>query len=133
MKQGEEKFHKVNLSTPRPKGRGLLEVHPEPRLSTPPSKAGLRAAERVNPGTYVLVWIGLFILTGITVSLGGMNLKGLSILVPLLVAATKSGLVLSYFMHLKYETGLLFKLMIPIVLATLTIFIGLTFSDVAFR
>jgi len=23
---------KVNLSTPRPKGRGLLEVHPEPRL-----------------------------------------------------------------------------------------------------
>jgi len=36
-------------------------------------------------------------------------------------------------MHLKSETGLLFKLMIPIVLATLTIFIGLTFSDVAFR
>jgi hypothetical protein len=38
----------VNLSTPRPKGRGLLEVHPEPRLSTPRSKAGLRAAERVK-------------------------------------------------------------------------------------
>jgi hypothetical protein len=38
----------VNLSTPRPEGRGLLEVHPEPRLSTPPSKAGLRAAERVK-------------------------------------------------------------------------------------
>ena len=88
---------------------------------------------KVNPRTYVLVWIGLLILTGITVSLAGMNLRGLSILVPLLVAAMKSGLVLSYFMHLKYETGLLFKLMIPIVLATLTIFIGLTFSDVAFR
>jgi len=83
--------------------------------------------------TYVLVWIGLFILTGITVSLAGMNLRGLSILVPLLIAAMKSGLVLGYFMHLKYETGLLFKLMIPIVLAALTIFIGLTFSDVAFR
>jgi hypothetical protein len=26
----------VNLSTLRPKGRGLLEVHPEPRFSTPP-------------------------------------------------------------------------------------------------
>ena len=87
----------------------------------------------VKPKTYVLVWVGLLILTGITVSLAGMNLKGLSILVPLLIAATKSGLVLSYFMHLKYETGLLFKLMIPIVLAALTIFIGLTFSDVAFR
>jgi hypothetical protein len=36
-------------------------------------------------------------------------------------------------MHLKYETGLLFKLMIPIVLAVLTVFIGLTFTDIAFR
>jgi hypothetical protein len=53
---------KANLSTPRPEGQGLpfdklkapstvegLEVHPEPRLSTLPSKkAGLRAAERVK-------------------------------------------------------------------------------------
>jgi len=60
----------VNLSTPRPEGRGLpstrasrqaqgpefnrraqaegLEVHPEPHSSTSPSKPGLRAAERVN-------------------------------------------------------------------------------------
>jgi cytochrome c oxidase subunit 4 len=96
-------------------------------------KTGEKKFHKADHRTYVLVWIGLLILTGITVSLAGMNLKGLSILVPLLVAATKSGLVLSYFMHLKYETGLLFKLMIPIVLAALTIFIGLTFSDVAFR
>ena len=48
---------KVNLSTPRPEGWGLpstraqaegLEVHPEPRFFTPPSKAKLRAAEWVN-------------------------------------------------------------------------------------
>ena len=83
--------------------------------------------------TYILVWLGLVILTGITVSMAGMNLGLLSIVIVLSIAAIKSGLVLSYFMHLKYETGLLFKLMIPIVLATLTIFIGLTFSDVAFR
>jgi hypothetical protein len=47
----------VNLSTLRPEGRGLpstraqaegLEVHPEPCLSAPPSKAGLGASERVN-------------------------------------------------------------------------------------
>lgn len=96
-------------------------------------KTGEEKFHKVNPGTYVLVWIGLFILTGITASLAGMNLRGLSILVPLLVAAMKSALVFGYFMHLKYETGLLFKLMIPIILATLTIFIGLTFLDVAFR
>jgi len=83
--------------------------------------------------TYVWVWIGLMILTGMTVSMAGMNIGRLSIVIVLAIAAMKSGLVLSYFMHLKYETGLLFKLMIPIVLATLTIFIGLTFTDIAFR
>jgi cytochrome c oxidase subunit 4 len=83
--------------------------------------------------TYIFVWLGLVILTGVTVSMAGMNLGLLSIVIVLAIAATKSGLVLSYFMHLKYETGLLFKLMIPIVLAVLTVFIGLTFSDVAFR
>jgi cytochrome c oxidase subunit 4 len=83
--------------------------------------------------TYILVWLGLVILTGITVSMAGMNFGLLSIVIVLAIAAIKSGLVLSYFMNLKYETGLLFKLMIPIVLAALTVFIGLTFSDVAFR
>jgi cytochrome c oxidase subunit 4 len=83
--------------------------------------------------TYILVWAGLLVLTGMTVSLAGMSLGRLSVLIPLLIAALKSSLVLSYFMHLRHERGLLFKLMIPIALATLTIFIGLTFSDVAFR
>jgi len=86
-----------------------------------------------NYRTYILVWLGLVILTATTVSMAGMNFGRLSILIVLLIAAIKSGLVLSYFMHLKYETGLLFKLMIPIVLAVLTVFIGLTFTDIAFR
>lgn len=86
-----------------------------------------------NYQTYILVWLGLVILTGVTVSMAGLNLGRLSILLVLLIAAIKSGLVLGYFMHLKYEAGLLFKLMIPIVLAVLTIFIGLTFTDIAFR
>jgi hypothetical protein len=34
--------------TPRPKGRSLFRVDPEPRSFTPFSKAGLGAAERVN-------------------------------------------------------------------------------------
>ena len=83
--------------------------------------------------TYLLVWLGLGILTAITVSMAGMNLGRMSIGIVLAIAAIKSGLVLGYFMHLKYETGLLFKLMIPIVLAVLTVFIGLTFTDIAFR
>lgn len=89
--------------------------------------------KQVTYRTYIWIWVGLVILTGITVSMAGMSLGRSSIVIVLAIAAIKSGLVLSYFMHLKYEKGLLFKLMIPIVLAVLTIFIGLTFTDVAFR
>ncbi len=65
--------------------------------------------------------------------MAGMDLGFLSIAIVLAIAVIKSGLVLGYFMHLRYERGRLFKLMIPIVLAALTLFIGLTFTDIAFR
>jgi cytochrome c oxidase subunit 4 len=88
----------------------------------------------IKPKTYVLVWAGLFILTGITVSLAGMDLGRLSVVVALIIAAVKSALVLNFFMHLKYEKGLLlFKFMIPGILVLLVLFIGFTFLDVAFR
>ena len=82
----------------------------------------------------MLVWVGLLILTAVTVSVAGMKLGRFSISVALLIAGVKSGLVLNYFMHLKYEKGLLlFKWMIPGILAILVLFIGITFFDVAFR
>jgi cytochrome c oxidase subunit 4 len=57
-----------------------------------------------------------------------------SIFVVLVNAAVKSGLVLNYFMHLKYEKrSKLLKWMIPGILIILVLFIGLTFFDVAFR
>jgi cytochrome c oxidase subunit 4 len=82
---------------------------------------------------YFWVWLGLIVFTGVTVSLADRELGRWSILVALLIAGTKSGLVLNYFMHMRTEKGLLFKLIIPGVLAVLLIFIALTFSDVAFR
>jgi cytochrome c oxidase subunit 4 len=87
----------------------------------------------MNYGTYFRVWVGLIILTGITVSVAGMQLGRWAIVLPLFIAGTKSGLVLNYFMHLKSEKELIFKLIIPGVLAVLVIFLSLTFSDVAFR
>jgi cytochrome c oxidase subunit 4 len=90
--------------------------------------------DRVKNQTYVRVWVALVILTGVTVSVAGMNLGRVSILVALIIAAFKSGLVLNYFMHLKYEKKLwFFRLIIPGTLALLVLFIGLTFFDVAFR
>jgi cytochrome c oxidase subunit 4 len=83
--------------------------------------------------TYVLVWITLVILTGITLSAAGMQLGGWTVLIALAIAGTKSGLVLNYFMHLKSERLLIFKIIIPLVMVVFLVFIVLTFSDLAFR
>ena len=84
-------------------------------------------------GTYIRVWIGLIILTGITVSVAGRPVGNWAIVLPLLIAGTKSGLILNYFMHLKSERLLIFKVIIPLVMAVFLVFIILTFADVAFR
>jgi len=83
--------------------------------------------------TYVLVWVGLVILTGTTLSVAGMSLGGWTILIALAIAGTKSGLVLNYFMHLRSERPLIFRVIIPLVMAVFLVFILLTFSDLAFR
>jgi cytochrome c oxidase subunit 4 len=84
--------------------------------------------------TYVFVWIGLVILTGLTYTVAvGIHPGGWAILVALAIAGTKSGLVLSYFMHLKSEKLLIFKVLIPLVISVFLVFILLTFADVVFR
>jgi cytochrome c oxidase subunit IV len=83
--------------------------------------------------TYVWVWIGLVLLTGMTFSAAGMDFGGWTILIALGIAGAKSGLVLAYFMHLKSERLLIFKVIIPLVIAVFLVFILLTFSDLVFR
>ena len=83
--------------------------------------------------TYIRVWIGLIILTGTTVSVAGMPLGRWPVFIALAIAGTKSGLILNYFMHLKSERLLIFKVIIPLVMVVFLVFIILTFADVAFR
>jgi cytochrome c oxidase subunit IV len=99
-------------------------------------------AAREMPGTrsqgpgirsYAAVWGALILLTATTVTVAGFNLQKIAIVVCLGIAAIKSTLVLFYFMHLRYEQRLIVKLLIPIAITTLAIFIGLTFSDVMTR
>lgn len=86
----------------------------------------------VGYGTYVVVWVGLLLFTALTVSVAGLNLGKLSVIAALAIAATKSSLVLNYFMHLKYEDRV-FKIMLLVALLTLATILGLTFFDVSFR
>lgn len=82
---------------------------------------------------YILVWVALVVLTAITVTTASLNFGRAGILVVLAIAAIKSTLVLLYFMNLLFEKRLLLKILVPIAIGVLTIFIGLTYTDVLFR
>lgn len=89
-------------------------------------------SQLITFSTYVMVWLTLLILTGLTVTIVGLNLKNFAIIVAIFIAGFKSTLVLNYFMHLKYES-VLFKNMVYVAIFTLVIIIALTFTDISFR
>ena len=82
--------------------------------------------------TFFIVWIGLLILTGITIAVAQTDLGALNIWVALGIASCKSALVVAIFMHMKYEQRL-FKLALLAALVILAVFIGFTFFDVLYR
>jgi cytochrome c oxidase subunit 4 len=87
----------------------------------------------VPTGTYTAVWLALLILLAATISVAKLRLLAqFSVLGSLVIASVKAGLVLAFFMHLKYE-GRFLKGMLTIALSALTLLIGLTFVDVWLR
>lgn len=86
----------------------------------------------LSPGLLVSVWLILLGLTGVTVLVSRVDLGVWTVWGALAIASLKSGLVIAFFMHLKYE-GRLLKLSLFAALLTLAIFIGFTFFDVLYR
>jgi cytochrome c oxidase subunit 4 len=85
--------------------------------------------KNIHPySTYVLIWFGLLVLTGLTVTVASLNLGNLSILGVILIAAIKSTLVVMFFMHIKYEDRV-FKIMLAAAVCTLVVILLLTFVD----
>ena len=82
---------------------------------------------------YLGIWLGLVALTILTVTTASLNVGRIGIIIVLAIAATKSTMVLLWFMHLSTEKRLLLKLLVPIAVCVLAIFIGLTYSDVLTR
>ena len=80
----------------------------------------------------LFVWLALLILTAVTVMVAGIDLGRQGILVNLLIASVKAGLIVFIFMHMKYESPLL-KLMLLMTLGTLTVIIMMTFLDTLYR
>ena len=85
-----------------------------------------------STGTYVIIWLTLLALTATTITVAGMHLGRFSTLTALVIASIKASLVLWFFMHLKYEKRL-FKYLLLVPVATLTVTIGLTFLDIWYR
>ena len=84
-------------------------------------------------GTYIAVWVGIILLTGLTFAVSRMSAEGGHAIASLFIAGIQSGLALVYFMHLGSEKESVFKVLVPLVLAAFLVFMILTFSDVAFR
>ena len=82
-------------------------------------------------GVYILVWLALMALTGVTVAVAGINFGGLTIATALVIASIKTYLVLTIFMHLRSESKT-FRAFVGVALLFLLISFILLFSDYSF-
>jgi cytochrome c oxidase subunit 4 len=82
-------------------------------------------------GIYILVWLGLLTLTGVTVAVAGINFGALTIATALIIASVKSYLVLNIFMHLRIEQRV-FRIFLLVALFFFIISIVLLFADYSF-
>jgi len=83
-------------------------------------------------GLFVMVWVGLLVLTAVTVG-GSVFFPGkIGILVAVIVTPIKATLILMFFMHLKYEKKA-FTIMFLVAVGILSVFIGLTLFDYLLR
>ncbi len=86
----------------------------------------------VGTKTFLIVWICLLCLTGLTIEAARLQLGEWSMAANLLIASLKASLVLWFFMHLKYESRQ-FRLMFLIPILTITVIIVMTFFDFWYR
>jgi cytochrome c oxidase subunit 4 len=82
-------------------------------------------------GIYILVWLALMILTGLTVTVAGINFGQLTVTTALVIASVKSYLVLTIFMHLRSEQKA-FRVFIVIALFFIIVSFILLFADYSF-
>jgi len=82
--------------------------------------------------TQLKVWIALLLLTWLTVTIAYLDFGNLTVFVALGIAIVKSTIVLTYFMHLKFDSKILTAFLI-LVMVIFSVFIGLTFFDYALR
>jgi cytochrome c oxidase subunit IV len=79
-----------------------------------------------------LVLLALLVLTFLTVAITSVELGPLNVTAALFIAALKVGIVLAYFMHLKFDHKI-FRIMVVMVVLVFTSLIVITFFDYLYR
>ena len=82
--------------------------------------------------TYIVILVALIALTFISIGITNIELGSFTVTGALLLASVKSYLVLTYFMHLKYDKPYI-KIMVGFVFAVFLVVIVITFIDYFFR
>ncbi len=82
--------------------------------------------------THAKVLLALLFLTFATIAVTNINLGPLTVSVALIIACIKAGIVLTWFMHLKFEEPI-FRYMVLGVFILFALIIFITFFDYAFR
>ncbi len=90
------------------------------------------APHALSYGFNLRIWGFLMLFTAITVAAAQFDFGFLNVVVAMTIATTKAGLVILYFMHLRYEKPL-FKIIVFVAFFMLAIAIGFTFFDLAYR
>ena len=83
-------------------------------------------------GIYILVWLGLLALTGLTVAAAGLDIGKFTVATALIIASAKAYLVLTIFMHLRSESKT-FRIFVIVALLFLAISFILLFADYSFQ
>ena len=82
---------------------------------------------------YYTIWIALLCLTGITAAVSFVDLGPLNTIVALVIATVKALLVVLFFMHVKYTSERLTKIVIVSAVFWLFLLLALSMADYATR
>jgi cytochrome c oxidase subunit 4 len=82
---------------------------------------------------YYTIWIALLCLTGITVAASRIDLGPFNAIVALVIATVKALLVVLFFMHVKYTSEKLTKIVIVSAIFWLFLLLALSMADYATR
>ena len=87
----------------------------------------------VSSKLYWTIWFILIVLTGVTAFVATIDLGPLNTIVALLIASGKALLVVLFFMHVKYTSEKLTRVVIVSALFWLLLLLGLSLTDYFIR